>query len=328
MGRTASTWRVVRWRGARTDPKDITSSPADIRPGDTVVIPTGHPGSPLHLGDLPAEASDRRATLDVGDSAHRIARAKPVLRLHPALVDAWPESPSAAAAARATLNDLDRRYEEDPDTILDEVRGILKELSTAEVDLPPHYSPSWLRDAAQELQREFPSLAELRRGVRLVGTRTLVLAGRRRLSALSHDVASFSDEDDATSSGTSRPDGRPVPLLEHLSGVEQIARRHGVGCGLPQRLTDAIACAGSLHDLGKADPRFQSMLRGGSPWLSGALLAKSAEMPASPTARESARVRRWIPPKEAATNSCPCVLRNPLRNPFPMIRPFEISYCT
>ena len=288
-------WRVVRWRGTRTDPKDITSSPGDILPGDTVVIPTAHPGSPLHLGDLPAEASDRRATLDVGDAAHRIARAKPVLRLHPALVDIWPETLTAKATAQATLNDLDRRYAEDPDIILDEVRGILRALSTTELDLPLHYSYSWLHDAAQELQREFPSVAKLRRGVRLVGTRTLVVAGRRRLSALSHDVASFNDEDDATSSGTSRPDGRPVPLPAHLSGVEQLARRHGIGCGLPQRLTDAIACAGSLHDLGKADPRFQSMLRGGSPWLSGALLAKSAEMPASPAARESARVTAGYP---------------------------------
>ena len=286
-------WRVVRWHGARTDPKDITSNPADIRPGDTVVVPTAHPGSPLQLGDLPAAASDRPATLDVGDAAHRISRAKPILRLHPALVDVWPETLTAKATAQSLLSDLDRRYEEDPDEVAHAVRSLLAELSTTDAELPASYC--WLQHAAQELRREFPSLAKLRRACRPVGSNTLVLPGRQRLSALSQGVAGFSDEDDGTSSGTSHRDGRPVPLRSHLSGVESTARSHAVGCGLPQQLTAALACAASLHDIGKADPRFQSMLRGGSPWLSGELLAKSAEMPATRAARESARVAAGYP---------------------------------
>ncbi len=286
-------WRVVRWRGAPTDPKDITSSPADIRPGDTVVIPTAHPGSPLQLGDLPVEASDCPATLDVGDAAHRIARAKPILRLHPALVNAWPDSITAKATARSMLTDLDQRYDEDPDSVVDNVRLLLRKLSTTDVDMPPRYS--WLPRAAKELQREFPSVTKLRRACRLVGGSTVIVPGRQRQPALGQGVADFSDEDDGASSGTSHRDGRPVPLRSHLSGVESIARSHAVGCGLPQQLTEALACAASLHDIGKADPRFQSMLRGGSPWHAGELLAKSAEMPASRAARECARVAAGYP---------------------------------
>ena len=285
--------RVVRWRGARTDRKDITANPADIRPGDTIVIPTAHPGSPFGLGDLPAEASSRPATLDVGDASHRITRAKPILRLHPALVDAWPETVTVKATARSLLNDLERRHQEDPEGVADALRDLLRGLSTTDAALlPPHSS---LSRTARELDREFSSLATLRRECRLVGSDSLILRGRRRLATLGRDVTNFSDEDDGASSGTSHADGSPIPLHSHLSGVESIARRYAIGCGLPQPLTDALARAAALHDAGKADPRFQSMLRGGSPWLSGDLLAKSAEMPATPVARERARAAAGYP---------------------------------
>ncbi len=289
-------WRVVRWHGARTDPKDITSNPADILPGDTVVIPTAHPGSPPQLGDLPAEASDRPATLDVGDAAHRIARAKPILRLHPALVGVWPETLAAKATARSLLNDLDQSYDEDPDEVIRAAHRLLVELSTTDTPLPAPCS--WLPQAARELQREFSSLSRLRRECRLVGAHSLILAGRRRVATLTQEADSFGDEGDegdGSSSGTSHRDGRPVPLRAHLSGVETVSRRHAGGCGLPEALTDAIARAGLLHDMGKADPRFQSVLRNGSPWLTGELLAKSAEVPRTRAARERARAAAGFP---------------------------------
>lgn len=219
-------WRVVRWHGARTDPKDITSNPADIRPGDTVVIPTTHAGSPLPRGDLPAEASDRPATLDVGDAAHRIARAKPILRLHPALVDVWPETLTAKATARSLLNDLDQSYDEDPDEVARAVCRLLAELATTDTPLP--VPCSWLPRAARELQREFSSLRRVRRECRLVGPHSLILAGRRRVATLAQEADSFrdeGDEGDEASSGTSHRDGRPVPLRAHLSGVETVSRR-------------------------------------------------------------------------------------------------------
>ena len=251
------------------------------------MIPTTHPDLGNRLGDLPPEASALPATLDVGDRAHRVARAKPILRLHRTLVDVWPDSMPAKATAQSLLNDLDRRYEEDPDGIAGEMRDLLTELSTTDADLPDRYS--WLPEAAKELGREFSNLGRLRRECHLVGAQTLILVGRRRVATLAQQADSFSDEDDGASSGTSHGDGRPVPLRAHLSGVETVARRDAVGCGLPEALTDAVARAGLLHDLGKADPRFQSMLRGGSPWPAGGLLAKSAEMPKSRAARERAR---------------------------------------
>ena len=284
--------RILRWRGAGTRREDVTSDPDSIRPGDVIVIPSTHPGPHDRLGDLPPEASDSPATLDVGDAAHRLARAKPILRLHPALVDAWPDAVAAKAPARSLLNDLSQKYEDDPHEVAEELHGLLTELSKAEA-LPDGWD--WLPRVAKELRAEFPTLAALRRECRLVGDRCLILAGRRRVKELAHEAAVFSDEDDATASGISHRDGKPVPLRTHLPGVEDFARRHAAGCGLPDELAAAVARAGLLHDLGKADPRFQAMLRGGSPWSAGDVLAKSAGMSRTPAARERARAASGYP---------------------------------
>lgn len=280
-----ATHRVIRWRGSRTGTKDITATPADLRPGDVIVIPTSHPGPWNRLGDLPLDASGNPDVLDVGDQSHRVARAKPLLRLHPALVSAWPDTLSAKQDALALLEDLEQRYEEDPDEIADALWSFLKEMRAS--DTPAGWN--WLREAAGELADEFSGAGRLRHGYRIIEERSLVLVGRRRVRELTGEADAFSDEDDASASSTSYRSGKPVPLRTHLPGVEEFARRHAVGCALPDPLAEAVARAGLLHDLGKADPRFQSLLRGGPRWLAGEPLAKSAQMPKTPFARRRAR---------------------------------------
>lgn len=70
-----------------------------------------------------------------------------------------------------------------------------------------------------------------------------------------------------------------VALEEHLRGVEGIAAEFAEHLALPACLKSDVALAGLLHDLGKSDPRFQVMLRGGDhidAAHSTTLLAKSA----------------------------------------------------
>ena len=284
--------RIIRWRGTGTNNGDVTSDPANIQPGDVIVIPCTHPGPHDRLGDIPPAASDFPSTLDVGDAAHRLARAKPILRLHTALVDAWPDSVVAKATARSLLNDLSQKYEDDPHEVAAAAHGVLTELSRVET-LPDRWA--WLPQAAKELRAEFSTGTKLRRECRLVGARCLVIVGRRRVKNLAHEAVLFSDEDDAAASGISHRDGKPVPLRTHLPGVEAFAHRHATGCGLPTELAKAVARAGLLHDLGKADPRFQAMLRGGSPWSASEVLAKSAGMPNTPAARERTRAASGYP---------------------------------
>jgi CRISPR-associated endonuclease/helicase Cas3 len=64
-----------------------------------------------------------------------------------------------------------------------------------------------------------------------------------------------------------------VGLAEHSRGVAEFAERFARSVGLPEPLILALRKAGSVHDLGKADPRFQARL-GAQP---GRLLAKSAQ---------------------------------------------------
>ena len=263
---------VMRWQGAETELGNITADPRAIRPGDIIVIPATHPRPARQLGDLPPDAD-----LDVGDRAYRLARAKPILRLHPKLVGDWPDSVTAKEMARELLKDLERKYEDDE--LDDALRDLLTELSNSS-------EPSWLAEAASELCRGFSGSR-----LHIVGGNSLVLVGSRRIPKLAREADRFSDEDDASASGI----GRPVKLLRHLPDVEALARLHATGCGLPEDLVEAIACAGLLHDLGKADPRFQSLLRGGARWLGGDPLAKSAEIPRNRAAYERARTVSGYP---------------------------------
>jgi CRISPR-associated endonuclease/helicase Cas3 len=90
----------------------------------------------------------------------------------------------------------------------------------------------------------------------------------------------------------------PVDLDQHLRDVEGRAREVATTIGLSMPLRRAVALAGLVHDLGKADRRFQSMLHGGSALraeASGRILAKSGMDPADRSAFRQARERSHWP---------------------------------
>jgi CRISPR-associated endonuclease/helicase Cas3 len=273
--RSVDTRRVLRWRGRKD--VEVTNDPEAIRPGDIIVLPTYVGGWEI-LGDVPHKP-DTTPKLDWGDRAHRQSRAKAQLRLHPAVVDEWPECDTKARFLEL-INEAQARYEEDPDALADELRDVFIGLKNDARAAP------WLREIASALSME----KRLRRCTRLHPLGGLIVQGSRRLPALSADTDLFSDEDDAAASGTVR-----VPLFEHLPGVAAYAKRFARGCGLPSTLIDAIERAGLLHDLGKADPRFQALLRNGSPWVGDVLLAKSGDIPQGRSAYLRARKAAGYP---------------------------------
>lgn len=87
----------------------------------------------------------------------------------------------------------------------------------------------------------------------------------------------------------------PVPLEDHCKAVSCQAKVFARACALPDALAEDLALAGLLHDLGKADPRFQARLApGGDPFGADAerLLAKSAR--GMPRADEPSLLpKRW-----------------------------------
>ncbi|MGI9301663.1 MAG: type I-G CRISPR-associated helicase/endonuclease Cas3g [Gammaproteobacteria bacterium] len=260
---------ILRWRGP-TDVEPATD-PQVIRPGDVVVIPA-HETDWRCLGDLPY-TRDEPPVLDWGDRAYRQTRAKALLRLHPAVIEQWPEFPTRTLL-REIATTARELYEQDPDALFAGVREALRSVTDDAT------APDWLHEVAAALVGD----KRLRRGIMLHPIEGLILQGSQRLPATRKDNDVFSDEDDASASGTVR-----VSLFEHLPGVADYAKQFAEGCGLPAALAEAVRQAGLFHDLGKADPRFQALLRNGNPWMQGELLAKSNDIPQGRAAYNRAR---------------------------------------
>ena len=289
--------RVVRWRGrdeaavvecrvfyGNPEWGEITigegwnplSDREALRPGDVVVIPA-RLGAWQDLGDL-APGKEGTPILDFGDRTYAAIRAKALLRLHPDVMACWTAT-AAAEQVKALAGQAADRLEEDTEDFLRELREALARLGEDE------QTPRWLRQSAGSLATE--SERAFKRCVELHPRGGLLLRGTRFLSRDpdSEDSDRFSDEDDASSSSSTRP----VPLSGHLEGVAGFALNFAEACRLPPPIAAAVARAGLLHDLGKADPRFQALLRGGRPAPRDELLAKSIELPQGRAAHERAR---------------------------------------
>lgn len=83
-----------------------------------------------------------------------------------------------------------------------------------------------------------------------------------------------------------------VLLEDHLAAVEQRARGFAKRLGISDLLQEAVAEAARAHDLGKWDPRFQTMLHGGDPAAADVAVADEAPLAKSgmdPADRRSVR---------------------------------------
>jgi CRISPR-associated endonuclease/helicase Cas3 len=279
---------ALRWRGRdRSDTQRLTGG-SDLRPGDLLVLPVSAGGFD-ELGTLGATP-----VADWGDRAHAAMRRDAVLRLNAGVVAQWPGGPARAPLDALLGPGAMLAWQEDAGAFAEALRAALRDW------LPALEDPRWdwlhgMVEQAAGLRRLSQSLLPHPCGGWIVLLRRELRTGSRHGAAAA--AAFFGDEDDAASSGHYRSlliepqaDGH-----SHLSGVGALARHYAGRCGLPPELAEVVGCSGDGHDLGKADPRFQSWLRNGVPWVAGPLLAKSADMPQGQTANRLARERAGYP---------------------------------
>jgi CRISPR-associated endonuclease/helicase Cas3 len=247
---------VLCWRGLERSV--ATDDPAQLAPGDTLVVPISYGGCNA-FGWAPASAAPVE---DLADRARVAARRAPALRLHPAVVGGAVEL--AAQPNAEQPDDLDARVD--------------AALAALAAGSGPHATlAAALRADRRRRVDAHPS------GV------GYVVGGR---AGWAEEARDFSDEDDTSSTAPAE-----VTLTAHLADVRDLAREFATAVGLDAALADDVALAAHLHDLGKADPRFQTWLREGDRLaaLRGAVLAKSPGMPPSLAARTRARERAGYP---------------------------------
>ena len=284
--------RAYRWRGAGKKGTRVLDDPAHIDPADTLVIPA-RVADLDQLGEFPVRPADSSQVPDYGDAAFQRSRDRAILRLTPAVVGQWPDrfrTPAVAAIAARAANAAGDELS--PDALDDALREL------AAITTDPGDSWAWLPRTATAL---LPGLTgnepetrrrRMREAVREVEAHPLggvVVTGRRRLRQFD---PTFADDESSES-----PTGRPVTLAQHTRDVMEFADRFAPGCGLPPGIVDRFALAARWHDLGKADPRFQAMLRRGSPRSAAGrvLLAKSGSAPGSRREREEERAVHLYP---------------------------------
>lgn len=270
---------VIRWLGP--EKSRVVYRPSDIRPRDTLVLPVSARGFDS-FGHIP-ERPTHSPPFDVADAAFRRARSKAILRLHPALIDSWVKSPATVRLVKLIAQEeLNNRVSESE--FAEELREVLEALSKEEVQ------PSWLKESAAALCAE--RLGRFRRGIQLHPNGGLVLQGTMRLRPKGDDSETFPDEDDTASATVE------VALANHCKGVAAWAETFAIKSGLSAELIADLVLAAQLHDLGKADSRFQALLHGGSASRArryAEQLAKSGGMPLAPAARKAARERSGYP---------------------------------
>jgi CRISPR-associated endonuclease/helicase Cas3 len=255
--------RALRWAG---DESDVIPA-EELRPGDTIVVPASRGG--IRDGCFDPDASDR--VPDLAERAALLGRGLPVLRLHPDVL------------AQLELPDLGDE--------LPEIRAALSAL--AEATEAPSWRKLWLKRLGSSRKSVAIDTSEpwsVLEGARI---RPEVLRAALQVDDTVEDgVGLTTDDDDSFHAG------REVSLAEHSRDVEHFARVYATAVGFPPPVVEAVALAGWLHDIGKADRRFQVMLRGGSeieffkdetPW------AKSGMPPGAKAAHRLAQRRSGYP---------------------------------
>ncbi len=220
---------VLRWDGG--DSEVISSN--NLRPGDTIVVPAARGG--VRAGCFDPDSTE--VVFDLAERAALFSRGLPLLRIQEDVLKQFGLSLSVDERqdARTALELLAERPEQTTWQSL-----WLKKLTTG-------------RNTVIVVDANEPWTVIQGKRLRPEEQRALLQAGD-----------AFEDGVDLTTDDDSMHAGQSVPLSKHIADVERRVRDYATAARLPATLIDDLALAGWLHDIGKADRRFQILLRGGS----------------------------------------------------------------
>lgn len=265
---------VLRWSG---DDSRVARQAGDIRPGDTLIVPAAY-------GGMSARNWDPASRVPVPDLGHRLQseqRRRAVLRLSPDVLaselEALPSLPFPA--------DVDEVGADDK-PVVDEWLAAA-DLALGGDGLTGRLVRELCKDDKRVVERVVVSLADDRLSA------VYVITSRRQLQpqpVTEEPPGETADSEPETSSFT----GVKITLDDHLEHVGVWATALARKCGLPDRLAGDLGLAARLHDVGKADPRFQLMLRQGR-LTSDEMLAKSPVFASERAERERARWEAGYP---------------------------------
>ena len=258
--------RAFRWKG--DDERSRWISPGALRPGDTIVVPTLY-GGVDRFGWNPDYGIQQSASNEVAapqtvtdvarEAATPFARRRFAVRVAPGLLG---NSMSDDTLAEALATSPSSGWRALRDRLLDLP---LPEVLRSDLELLNGAKP---RDIIAYLNLHGEDDAGRPRGVVFVARRGIeIKEGGRENGALTPEIASDSDgtpnttEDDALGSLP----GFPLKLETHNRDVGSEAGEFARAAGLSEDRVMDLQIAGELHDLGKADPRFQSWLHYGDP---------------------------------------------------------------
>lgn len=266
---------AVLWQG--DDSRVIL--PADLRPGHTIVVPASYGG----IANANWSPSSTESVRDIAELAVARHRRELVLRLHPAVV--------RDLTGTDTIPPLPGPVDEDSPDDRDVVVGWLTDLARIEPASPLHDILNTLPPSRRTVRVERLPAGAGEDGPAEYFVARWPLPPKERGEG---DAATVAETEDGTSASFT---GTNVTLAAHAKGVAATALALAERVGIPGELSHDLRQAAEWHDAGKADPRFQRWLHGGSEFRALAateLLAKS-RISLGPVARRAARQRAGYP---------------------------------
>jgi CRISPR-associated endonuclease/helicase Cas3 len=253
---------ALLWLGSAE--KSRVVSPADLRPGQTLVVPSSYSGAD-RFGWHGRSDEDTKPVEDIAELAFR-RQAR--FRVSGRMLAHWfataaQEAPDLTLEINACFMDrlLDRLLSERREA----VHALFRRISSTEV-FPDE--PWWLADLrlrANKLNQtnrlKLDVLETFERSEQCLVV-TLLDAKLNREMGIGNETELFAS-DDAGDEGSATLPPEPVVLEDHCEGAVSELRVSATRLRLPESLFHTLEFTARWHDAGKCDDRFQLWLHGG-----------------------------------------------------------------